>query len=241
MQTQKMAPVLLVSLLIVAASTFAVAWANPLRTPMIKVNSPTNNYVYSIGDVWLQFEPLSGTDLNFTSFSYSLDDQDAQPANGNTLLTNLSAGSHKVTIYGNATNGWNTYDKMYLEVVYFNVNYSEAWVTFTLSFSVFIAVVSLGLFVNRKRLIMRLRGKKNAFFWLGLCGVVFVSLFLVPMGWTELNNYLFPHDTRGAITIYLGPFIAGFLVLLCVGLLLMAIGTMKINFPKWEPPHPKKK
>lgn len=232
MKTQKMATILLVSLLIVAASTFAIAWANPLRTPMIKVNSPTNNYFYSTGDVWLQFTNLDRVDYNFSSYSYSLDGGAAQPTDGNTKLTNLSAGSHKLIIYGNGTNSMYPHYGSLLEIVYFNVNYSEAWVTFTLSFSVFIAVVSLGLFVNRKRLMMRLRGKKNAFFWLGLTGVVFVSLFLVPIGWTELNNYLFPHDTRGAITIYLGPFIAGFLVLLCVGVLLMAIGTMKIKFPK---------
>ena len=107
MKTQKIiTAVLLVSLLVVVASTFAIASANPLRTPMIKVNSPTNNYVYPTGDVWLQFTNIDRYTYNFSSYSYSLDGGAAQPTDGNTKLTNLAAGSHKLIIYGNGTNSW---------------------------------------------------------------------------------------------------------------------------------------
>ena len=73
---------------------------------MIKVNSPQNNYVYPTGDVWLQFTNIDRVDYNFSSYSYSLDGGAAQPTDGNTKLTNLAAGSHKLIIYGNGTNSW---------------------------------------------------------------------------------------------------------------------------------------
>jgi hypothetical protein len=217
------------AILVLSVSTLEVAVANPLRTSMISVNSPTNNYVYSTGDVWLQFTNIDRVAYNFSSYSYSLDGGAVQPTDGNTKLTNLAAGSHKLIIYGNGTNGWSPNQGVLLEIVYFNVNYSEAWVTFTLSTAVFIAVLFLGLLVNRKRLMARLRTKKTVWFWLGLFAVVLASLFVVPLGWNQLNNYLFPHDSRGAVTIYTVPFVFGGLIVMGFGFLFMLIGTRNKN------------
>jgi hypothetical protein len=240
MQTQKMATILLVSLLIVAASNLAVCEANMPRSGWIEVTSPENNYVYPSGDVWLKFAPLNSLDSNFSSFSINLDGQELKIPNEETLLHNVSAGSHKLIIYGNVSSGYFANQIEQLAIVYFNVSYSSNWVIFLLSLSVFVTMLSLVLFVNRRLLVARLRGRKNAFFWLGLLIVILASLFVVPLGYKMLNNYLFPYYDYLLIE-YADPFVYASLVAMGIGFLFMALGTVQINFPKWEPPHPKKK
>ncbi len=243
MKLQKIFSVIFLAVLLAAAaSTFAVSTANPLRPHEINVVSPKNSYIYSTGDVWLQFTPITTSwNSSYSSYSYVLDGNDLQVTDGNTLMTNLPAGSHQLTIYGNRTSGDYANQGAQLEVIYFSVSYSSNWVTFILSFSVVVAVVSLVLFVNRRPVVARLRAKKNGFFWLGLTLIILAALFAVPMGWNMLSNYLFPYDTRGAAEIYLGPFVTWGFVVMGIGVVLMVVGTMQIKFSKWEPLHPKKK
>jgi magnesium-transporting ATPase (P-type) len=166
-----------------------------------------------------------------------------QATNGDNLLTGLSAGSHKLTIYGKSSSGYFANQNVELEIVYFSINYSSAWVTFALSISVLVAVLSLGLFVNRRRFMAGLRGKKNGFFWIGLVVTILTSLIFVPFAWKMLIFYLFPYDTRGSIDLAFFPvlFVLCGLIIVGLGLLLMVVGTKKINFPNWEPPHSAKK
>ena len=222
-------------LLILTVSSFAVSDANPLRTPTLKIITPQNNCVYPTGEVRLQFTPLETSGIyNFTSFAYCLDDQTAVSTDGNTLLKNLSAGSHTLIIYGNSTTGNYFYNNVLLEMVYFDVNYSSNWVIFLLSLSVFVMVLSLVLFVNRRQFGVRLRGKKNLFFWLGLSMIILASLLVVPLGLEMLTDYLFPHDTRGATEIYPVPFVFSGLAVIGVGLLFLAVGTKQLKIPKWR-------
>jgi hypothetical protein len=142
-------------------------------------------------------------------------------------LQNLSAGSHKLTIYGNVSAGYFANQTELLSIVYFNVYYSSNCVTFILSLFIFVALASLVLFVSRQRLITRLKGEKNGYFWLGSVLAILASLLVVPLGWGMLNDYLFPYYNYLRIQVSPGPFVIGGLVALCVGIIFMGFGTMQ--------------
>lgn len=101
-----------------------VAVANPLTPPIISVNSPQNNKIYSSNDVQVNFRVLPNSGYNFTSFTYVLDGQAPKATDGTTILTGLSSGSHTLTIYGTGTyrTGNRTYEHNDILVaeVYFN-------------------------------------------------------------------------------------------------------------------------
>jgi|GEM_PF-5355137 hypothetical protein len=232
MKTQTAASTLIVVLLIAAAFNLAVCTATQPRSDWIEVTSPENNYVYPSGDVWLKFAPTNGLDVNFSSYSINLDGQQQQIASNETLLRNLPAGSHKLTIYGNVSTGYFTNQTEMLAIVYFNVTYSSNWVTFTLALSVTVALLSAILFVNRRLITARLKGKKNAFFWLGLITVILASFIVVPLGYTMLNSYLFPYYDYLVIRLRPDPFVYGGLAAIGVGILLMVFGTVQLKISR---------
>ncbi|MGD6853007.1 MAG: hypothetical protein ACQCN6_13190 [Candidatus Bathyarchaeia archaeon] len=85
----------------------------------------------------------------------------------------------------------------------------------------------------------RLRAKKNAFFWLGLLMIVLASLFVIPVGYRILSDYLFPYDNRGAIAVNPVTFVFDSLIIIGVGIIFLAVGTINIRLPKWTPPKEK--
>jgi hypothetical protein len=242
MNTQKtVTAVLLLSLIFTAVSTLEVSLANPLRAHEIDVNSPQNDYVYGVGDVPLRFTTIAHVSSYYSSFSYSLDGQELQVSNGDTTMHNLSVGSHRLAIYGKISSGYSAGTNALLTEVYFSVYFPSNWLSFILALSFFVVVFPLLAFVNRRRLLARLRGKKNALFWFGLLTIILAAMFVIPFGYKMLNFYLFPYDTRGSADMLPTPFVLGGLVVIGIGLLLLTVGTLQIKFPKWEPHHPKKK
>lgn len=237
MRPQTVASTLIAMLIVVFCSNLAACAATQPRSGWIQVSSPENNYVYSSGDVWLKFTRIKGLDVNFSSYTIILDGQQQQIASNETLLHNLPAGSHKLAIYGNVSTGYFTNQNEMLAIVYFNVNYSSNWVTFTLALSIAIAVISVLLFVNRRLITVRLRGKKTALFRLGIVIVVLASFVVVPLGIEMLNSYLFPHFDYLVIRLPPDMFVYGGLIALCVGIFLTVFGSKPNKKSNLEQSH----
>jgi hypothetical protein len=128
---------------------------------------------------------------------------------GHTTLTNLSWGSHELTIYANRTlaaMGFVQEDKnMVASVVYFSVVYSPALVTVVAITLPAAIIVSLSLFFRRRQIVARLKGKKSSVFWFGT--LLFVPGFLIFIVFSSMvaNDYLFPYWPKGLI-FYLFPY-----------------------------------
>jgi hypothetical protein len=217
--------------LVVGVMVVKVAFANPIESPLIQVNSPQNNKIYSSNDIQLDFTALPNTGYNFTSFAYSLDGQAAKATNGSTILTNLSYGSHTLIIYGTGTYkiGNNTFEHndTVVAMVYFDALFSTSWVVFTI---ILIAVIAIGLLIffnKRRQLITRLKGKKTVSFWFGLlCFLFSATLFFVPSVWQMADDYLFPHYPQG-ISVFPGYGIIFGLVFMGIGFYMMMLGTQE--------------
>jgi hypothetical protein len=225
MKTQTAVSTLIMILLVAVGSNLAVCTAIQPRSDWVEVTSPKNNYVYPSGDVWLKFTPQKSLNVNFSSYSINIDGIEQSIDGNETLLPNLSAGSHKLTIYGNVSTGYFANQTELLSIVYFSVNYSSNWVTFLLALSIVVAILSVLLFVNRRQITMRLKGKKNGLFWLGLITVILASFIVVPLGYSMLNSYLFPFYDYLLVRILPDPFVYGGLAAIGIGILLMVLGT----------------
>ena len=233
MKTQTAASTLIVILLIAAGSNLAVCTAIQPRSDWIEVTSPQNNYVYPSGDVWLNFAPQNSLYVNYSSYSINLDGQMQNIAgNQNFHLQNLSAGSPKLEIYGNISTGYFANQTELLSIVYFNAYYSSNWVTFLMALSIVVAVLSVLLFAKRRQITMRLKGKKNGLFWLGLTIAILASFIVVPLGYSMLNSYLFPFYDYLVVRLLPDPFVYGGLAAIGIGILLMAIGTVQAKNPR---------
>jgi hypothetical protein len=84
---------------------------------------------------------------------------------------------------------------------------------------VFIAVAALALFVNRRQLVARFRGKPTVCFWFGLLVVFLSALFLMAFGLTMLPYFVLPvvpSEFWLSVPILLGDLVAmglGFLLI----------------------------
>jgi hypothetical protein len=223
-------PVLMLLLVLLAGIVELVA-ANPVPSPLVIVDSPHNNQIYPTNTVQLAFTKAPYEYYNFSSYSYSLDGQPAKPTDGNTVLTNLAAGSHTLTIYGSITyqTGSQNYtdNDLTLAQVYFSTVYSTAWVTFGLILTAFISVVSLVLFTNGRQLASRLKTKKTGIFWLGLACFLLVSIVLIAFVGGMASDYLFPYYPHRLEVILVSPVIGSIVcsVFLGLGFGMMALGT----------------
>jgi hypothetical protein len=212
-------------LLALSAQTFLSATANPLPSPMLKVDSPQDNQIYS-NSIWLSFSPYPAAGINFTSFSYRVDGQEARPTDGQTLLTDLAWGSHTIEIYGNGTTIWGNEPRVnvLLDIVYFGVGYSTQWLLFLLVLTATLVPLLLGCFINRRQLATRLHGKKTAAFWVGTAFLIFSTVIFIPSAWQLASNYLFPYYPHGLQISAVPGFLFG-LTLIVAGLVLVAVGT----------------
>jgi hypothetical protein len=223
---------LLLASLALGAQSIGLALANPLPPPLIKLNSPQNNKIYSSNDIQLNFTVLPNTGIDFKEFSYSLDGQINQTTNENTILTDLSAGTHTLKMYGKGTypigNSIQEHNFL-LTIVYFSVSYSTAWVIFALVVAVVFSMILLMLVLKRRQLVRALKGRKTASFWIGLvCFWFFAILVFIPNLWWMAGDYLFPHYPNSSFFIFFpySSLILG-LVFMLIGLCLMKFGTKK--------------
>lgn len=230
-RVQKIGSIALFAVIIAIALVTVGVMANPIPTPLITVESPKNNIVYSSNNVSLIFSHVPAPDHNFTSFSYSLDDQAEQNTDGNTVLTNLTPGSHVLEVYGDiAWYSWPNWtvdhhnENYLLTIVYFSVSYSTAWANFAIVSTAIIGLFSLALFINRRQLIVRLKGEKTGIFWIGLTFAIISSFILIPSLWWHLNRYLFPsYPPRLAISLF--PFLIFSLIFMGISVTLMVAGS----------------
>jgi hypothetical protein len=225
-------PIILALFLSLIAGVVGLASANPILMPLVVVDSPQNNQIYATTQVQLKFALSPYAYYNFSSFAYSLDGQPTKATDGNTVLTNLAAGSHTLTIYGNGTyqsdyNAYTTHNDLVLAIVYFSVVYSTAWVTFGLILFAAFSVTSLVLFTNRRQLASRFKAKKTLSFWFGLTCFLFASLFFIANGWGMASNYLFPYYPHRLEVILFSPvlFFIGGMVFMVLGVGMMVLGT----------------
>jgi len=219
-------------LLSLIAGVVGLASANPISMPLVVVDSPQNNQIYPTTHVQLKFGLSPYAYYNFSSFAYSLDGQPTKATDGNTVLTDLAAGSHTLIIYGNSThqndyNSYNTHNDMVLAIVYFSIVYSTAWITFGLTLFAAFSVTSLVLFTNRRQLVNRFKAKKTLSFWFGLTCFLFASLLFIANGWGMASNYLFPYYPHRLEVILFSPVLvfAGGIVFMGLGVGMMALGT----------------
>ena len=228
-------PFILTLLLTLVACSVEAAEANPILLPFVLVELPQNNQIYPSNTVQLVFTRSPYNDYcNFSSYSYSLDGQPAKPTDGNNVLTDLVAGSHTLTIYGDGTyqnnyNAYTTHNDMVLAIVYFSTVYSPQWVTFGVILISAISVVSLALFTNRRQLASRLKAKKTLRFWVGLTFFLLSSVVFIAFAWAMASNYLFPYYPYRLEVILVSPvlgFIVG-LIFMGLGVGMMALGTKK--------------
>jgi len=207
------------------------ATANPINPPLIQVDSPQNNKIYSSGDILLNFSVVRNDWINFTSASYSLDRRPTTEINGSITLTGLSSGSHTLTVYGKGTYsyGGQAYDYSSVEtVIHFSVHYSTAWLNFCILLVAALLTISVVIALKRKGITKALRGRKTNRFWDGLfIFLLFTCVFFIPGIWFAVANYLFPHYSPGIITVAVNPWLAMIFVLVFmgIGLLLMRSGA----------------
>jgi hypothetical protein len=136
-------------LLSVVAGTFIVDLAQPAYPevpPIIEIYSPQYKVYYS-NEVELNFvAPPSHKlyeNISFTSFSYSLDGQMKVAISGNTTVTGLSWGSHKLVVYGIENNGTITSS----QTVPFTIFIPSAWIVPTITTVAILAVVGVCLLI----------------------------------------------------------------------------------------------
>jgi hypothetical protein len=148
--------------------------ANPLPVYYIQVNSP-QNVIYFSTDVPLNFTQISYFKLNFTAFSYSLDGQANVPINGNTTLTGLAYGSHKIVVYGQDNKG-ETYTS---DTIHFSVMFHTLWTTTGVTL---LAVFSTSLVVcykKRRQISEAMKRKDSDRFWKGVLAFGLAAFFLI--------------------------------------------------------------
>ncbi len=207
-----------------------LAAANPINPPLINVYSPQNGRIYPVGEVQLNFTIVPNELVTFTSATYSLDGKPEQATNGSTTLTRLAAGSHKLTVYGKGTYSISGQTHQYNsveEVIYFSVQYSTAWVTFTVALAIAVSSVTILLLLTRRQIVSALRGKKTGKFWAGLAlFLFFFCIFFVPSLWVMSTDYLFPHYSRGiVVAVPWGFTVTATLVFMGIGIALMKLGS----------------
>jgi hypothetical protein len=216
-----------------AAQAVSFASANPINPPLIQVNSPQNNKIYTESEVQLNFTLVPNNWVNFTSATYSLDGQPAKPVNESFTLTGLTSGSHTLTVYGKGTYSYggqaHGYDSIEA-VIYFSVHYSTSWVTFGGTAATVISIVLLITIWKRRPIAAALKGKKAPRFWIGLAGFLFFTcIFFVPGVWLTASDYLYPHYSRGITSAVFYPW--GTLIFVSIfmgiGLCLMWSGTKR--------------
>ena len=121
---------------------FELEITSDIESPVISVISPENNSICLKNQLWLNFTINELTDW----IGYSLDGNDNLTITGNTLLTELSEGTHFVIIYANDSAGnmgysertWFTIDTSIPEISIIsptNTSYSnqEIWLNFTIN------------------------------------------------------------------------------------------------------------
>jgi hypothetical protein len=232
---RKLTPVTIIIFALLLSTTFGaiiinVALADPLPAWLVNLKSPQNNKIYPTNTVEINFAP--SPEFNFTSFSYSLDGQAAQPTNGNTILTGLSEGTHKLTIYstGNYFGGNQSYTNV-AAMVQFSIVYSPSLIIFSILLVAVIIGIALPLFIKRKPIMARLKGEKTASFWLGIaCFLFFAAIFLVPSISIMTYDYVFPPALSYRLVAEMPPawlFLIIGLIFMVFGLILMIIGTRK--------------
>jgi hypothetical protein len=213
-----------------------IAKANPLPPPLIRVNSPQNNKIYSSNEVQLNFTQIPNTDINLTSFAYSLDGQAREATNGSSILTGLSYGSHTLAIYGNGTYliGNNTHEyNSTLAIVYFSTFFSTSWVVVTIVLAAVICTGLLIYFKKRRQLATALKGKKTASFWVGLFVFsFFAALVFFPSVWQMVSDYLFPYYPHYGISGFLGYGVVFGFIFMCIGWYMMRLGAKKVQTQK---------
>jgi hypothetical protein len=214
----------LVMLLVLLSTVACYAAANPLPAPIVTVESPKNNYVYPTNTVDLHFTLLRHISADSVSFTYALDNQSPVETNGTVTLKNLPAGSHTITIYGKATSQGNTYfgqENMVVAIVYFSTEYSIAWIMVAAVTLVTAAIIPSSLYLRRRQIASRLKGKKTGVFWLGSILLALGAIVFVLSSWKAANDYLFPYWPKG-ITIYSYPLTAIF----CIAFMAVGFGMM---------------
>jgi hypothetical protein len=92
---------------------------------------------------------------------------------------------------------------------------------------IFISVFSLALFVNRRQLTARFKGKSKACLSIGLLIVLFSAVFLMPYGFTLLW-YILPYSPIDYWIILIVLLIGGF-IMMGFGLRLVIIGVRGRN------------
>ncbi len=218
---------LLISALVGAMSVNLVK-ANPFVTPDIWVNSPQNRKVYSSSEVELIFvaPAVIDSNINFTSFSYSLDGQAKVAIAGNTTLTHLSWGSHSLVVYGTDAAGnvrvsWE---------IYFDIVYSTKWAA--IAIVILVPVVFIGLLV-RKRLVMAVRGKKTFVFWVGLAVFLFFAALTSIESMGLISKYFYPLPYPDGMVFYSDVlyFVVG------ISLMLMGLYAMKSGMKTNQSPQ----
>jgi hypothetical protein len=213
---------------LLALAMLVVGVSADCSPPIIIVDSPQNNHVYSSNDaIALNFSLQPNSGYIFTSYSYNIDGQPLQTTNSTSVISGLSTGSHTLRIYGNGSwHGAFGDERILLEIVYFSVGYSTAIVNFTVDLAAFLAFVFLALFVGRKRLIARLKQKKQLSFWFGLMILTFGAILFFPSAWWFLKLYIFPFNFHGLVAIPFIPMVYGAFIL-TFGLILTIFGTRK--------------
>lgn len=231
MDKRQTALVVILTLLLslaLASAVFKVAAADPIPEWFVQVNSPQNDKIYPSNTVEINFVVTPNSQLAYSSFTYSIDGQAAKPTNGTTLLTDLSSGSHTLTIYG--TGNWSAnqgFSDVPVAVVYFSTVYSTAWVEFAAILAASIVAIGLFLFWKHNQIIARFRGEKNGAFWGGLMLFVLLTALSIPLAWGIAYNALFPLYTFELVTapeLTVGFFIV-VLVFMAIGVLLMFYGS----------------
>jgi hypothetical protein len=199
--------------------------ANPLPPAVIRIESPSNNQIYPSGEVWLNFTRLPDSDY-VTSITYSLDDQTEITTNESNLLSGLSVGSHSLSLYAKMSTERDDYGYL-ITKIYFSINYSSSWLTFTAVLSAVFAVSLLMLFATRRQLVVVLKRKKIARFWVGLSVLLWGSLFFSLVVGGALYDYLFPVYHGGFAVILVYPSLIFNLFLIIIGLVVMKMGLKR--------------
>jgi hypothetical protein len=215
---RKSAAAFFVLTILLSISIMGTAYANPLPPTRVTVHSPKNDALYPSSTIQLSFTPIPGPDMNFTSFTYVLDDQTPVATNGTSTLTGLKPGMHTLKIYcsyeiHHSDNSYSFLNKTYTykdevaNVVYFSTQYSTAWITFDVMVICIGTIVPLSLFFNRRQIVVRLRGRKTGAFWFGALLFGLGSLASVSLVWKIASDILFPYWPRGLSN---SPFLAYF-------------------------------
>jgi len=123
-------------------------YAQATTPPVINLTSPSNQ-VYCTTNVSLTLT----TDKSLDWIGYSLDDAANVTATGNFVISNLTEGSHSITVYAN-----DTYGNMVSESAKFTVSTSQPFST--LAMTALIITISVGVtlaifFGKKKRFFMR--------------------------------------------------------------------------------------